>query len=88
MDILTKEQKEIKGEFMNIDPFTGNLLFRGEEYLHSDPVLYVRDKNYAKEIIKLKLDFNNTAAPSYLFRNCLFFNNHYLNLSHLKEWKQ
>ena len=88
MDILTKDQKEIKGEFMNIDPFNGNLLFRGEEYQGSEPNLYVYDKSYSKEIMKIELAFANIWAASYLSNSLLFFDGHYLNLSNLKEWKQ
>jgi hypothetical protein len=88
VDILTKERKEIKGEYMNIDPVNGNLLFRGEEYRNNHYNLYVWDKNYSKEKIKIELANINTFASSYLYNNNLFFNNSYLNLSNLKEWKQ
>ena len=88
VDILTKERKEIKGEFMNIDPFTGNLLFKGEEYQNNEYNLYVWNKDYSKEKIKIELANINTFSKSYLYNNILFFNNGYLDLSNLKEWKQ
>lgn len=88
VNVLTKKMKEIRGEFMNIDPFTGNILYRGEEYWNEVFNLYVQDKNYTKEIIKIRLANVNVWAESYLINNNLFFNGYYLNLSNLKEWNQ
>lgn len=88
MDILTNESKEIKGEFMNIDTSTGNLLFKGEEYQDNIYNVYVWDKDYSKEIIKIELANINPFSKAQLYHNTLFFNNSYLNLSTLKEWKQ
>lgn len=85
-DIQTKDEKEIKGQFMNIDPFTGNLLFRSEEF-QTDYTLYVWDKDYLNEKIKIKLP-NDPWAPTYLFNNYLYSNGHYVDLSNFKEWKQ
>ena len=87
VDIITKEETEIKGTFMNIDPFTGNVLFRGTEYLSNEYNLYVWDKDYSNEKIKIKLANINTWAPSTLYNNILFFNGYYVDLSNLKEWK-
>lgn len=86
-DILTKEKKEIKGEFMNIDPITGNLLFKGEEYQDNQYNIYVWDNNYSKEKIKIKLRNTNPWASASLLNSTLFFNGYCLNLSNLKEWK-
>ena len=86
IDFLKKEKKEIKGEFMNIDPFTGNILFRGEEYQNEHNV-YVRDKDYENEIIKFKLSGTNSWSPSSLYNNNFYFSGHYVELNKLKEWK-
>lgn len=86
IDILTKDKKEVKGEFMHVDPFTGNLLFRGEEYRKDEYNLYVWDKDYLNEKIKIKLANINPWAYSSLMNNILFFNGYYVDLSNLKEW--
>lgn len=87
VDIITKEETEIKGTFMNIDPFTGDVLFRGAEYLNDKYNLYVWDKDYSNEKIKIKLANMNIWAPSTIYNNILFFNGYYVDLSNLKEWK-
>lgn len=86
-DILTKEQKEIKGEFLHVDPFTGNLLMKGEEYINHEYNLYVYDNTSSEELIKIKMQ-NNYLISSFLFNNFLFINGHYMNLQDLKEWNQ
>lgn len=86
MDIHTNEKKVINGEFMNIDPFTGNLLLRGEDYRNGEHYLYVLNKNYLEEIFKLEISDEWNA--SYLFNNYLFTGSRYVNLSGLKEWKK
>ena len=73
---------------MNIDPFTSNLLFRGERYQEHEYNVHVWDKNYSKEIIKIKLSDINSWSYSTLYNNKLFFNGHYVDLSNLKEWNQ
>lgn len=87
VDIITKEETQINGEFMNIDPFTGNVLFRGVEYLNNEHNLYVWDKNYSNEKMKIKFANVNTWSPATLYNSNLFFNDYYVNLSNLKEWK-
>lgn len=86
VDIKTKEKKEIKGEFMNIDPFTGNLLYKGETF-SQDNIVYVLDKTYNKELITLKLTNLGVEGPR-LYNNNIFFSARYLNLQNLKEWNQ
>lgn len=86
VDILTKEKKEIKGEFMNIDPFTGDLLYKGETY-SQDNVVYILDKTYTKKRMILKLANLAVSGPR-LYNNNIFFSGSYLNLRNLKEWNQ
>lgn len=88
VDILTQEMKEIKGEFMNIDPFTGNLLYRGEEYRSGEFNLYVLDSHYTKNKIKINLPAISPWSESLLFNNHLLFIGRYTNLEALKEWNQ
>lgn len=88
VDIFTKETKEIKGLFMNIDSFTGNLLFFGEEFSRDEFVLYIWDKNYSDEVMKINLSYPSSWSDSFLYNNILFYNGYYVNLSNLKEWKQ
>ncbi len=73
---------------MNIDPFTGNLLFRGEEYRNNQYNLYVWDKDYIAEKIKIELANINPWIASSLLNNNLYFNGYYVDLYNLKEWKQ
>lgn len=86
VDVLTKEKKEIKGEFMNIDPFTGNLLYKGDTY-NQDNVVYVLDKTYTEKLMVLKLANLAVSGPR-LYNNNIFFSGYYLNLRNLKEWNQ
>ena len=88
VDIFTKETKEIKGLFMNIDSFTGNLLFFGEEFSRDEFVLYIWDKNHSDEEMKINLSYPSSWSDSFLYNNILFYNGYYVNLSNLKEWKQ
>lgn len=88
VDIFTKETKGIKGLFMNIDPFTENLLYLGEEFTQGEDVLYVLNKNYSTEVMKMNISYSSTWSNSYLFNNILFYHGYSINLSNLKEWKQ
>lgn len=89
IDFLSKNKTDINGKFMHIDPFTGNLLFWGNEDQNRERMVYVLDHNYKHELIQMKpAKFFADGSKCFLFNNILFLDRHCQDLSLLKEWKQ
>jgi len=72
--------KNIPGEFLTIDRFTGNILFRDGNSA-SNSLLNVLDKQYENIIFSVRTGnyFQKTAAR--LINNNIIFNNTYINIS-------
>lgn len=83
MDVVTGNITTCGGTFQNIDPFTGNLLYKGAEYGSGQYNVYVLSKDYKTVLFKIELSNVNPYSDVRLYNNFLFFNGYYMNLSKL-----
>lgn len=77
-NIKTNNWKEFKGEFMTIDPFNGNILYKEDKYK-----IYIMNKDYVKEDMTIEMDFNTNNKPI-LVNDILFVHSSYTHISNLK----
>ena len=85
VDLSTGSTITIGGTFQNIDPFTGNLLYKGPEYANSQYNVYVLASDYKTLFMKIPLANINPYADAGLYNNNLIFNGYYLNLNKLTK---
>jgi len=85
VDLSTGSTTTIDGTFQNIDPFTGNLLYKGPEYANSQYNVYVLASDYKTLYMKIPLANINPYADARLYNNNLIFNGYYLNLAKLTK---
>jgi hypothetical protein len=85
VNLSTESTITIDGTFQNIDPFTGNLLFKGSEYANSQYNVYVLASDYKTLFMKIPLANINPYADTRLYNNNLIFNGYYLNLAKLTK---
>lgn len=81
-NIKNDDMKEFKGVFMDIDPFTSNLLYKGESF-GADNKIYVLDKDYITKRMSIEISAN-PYSELLLINNNLFINQSYANISTLK----
>lgn len=85
VDLSTGSTITIDGAFQNIDPFTGNLLYKGPEYANSQYNVYVLASDYKTLFMKIPLANINPYSDAGLYNNNLIFNGYYLNLAKLTK---